>query len=79
MASSFSSLTDNLVQGLHKAKCKDCKFSLEHVTAKDGPLIFKCVRCSKTYEKTFDEDLCKRFENTYQSFDGHMVFIHIST
>lgn len=41
MGSSLSSLTDNLVEGLHKGKCKDCKSSLEYMTVKDSLLTFK--------------------------------------
>ena len=55
MASSLSSLTDDLAEGLHKGKCKDCKFSLEYVAAKDCFLPFKCVDYYKNYED--DEDL----------------------
>ena len=39
--------------------------------AKNDLVTFKCVDCSKTYEKTFDEDLSKKSENTYQLCDGN--------
>ena len=51
MASSLSSLTDNLSQGLHKNKCKDCKSSLECMTANDGLLTFVGVDYNKIYKK----------------------------
>ena len=68
MASSLSSLTDDLAEGLHKGKCKDCKISLEYVAAKDCFLPFKCVDYYKNYED--DEDLYQRFQNTFQFCDG---------
>lgn len=36
------------------------------MTAKNGLLEFKCVDCSKTYNKMFDEGLSKKFKNTYE-------------
>lgn len=45
--------------------------SLECMRAKNDLVTFKCVDCSKTYEKTFDEDLSKKSENTYQLCDGN--------
>ena len=63
MGSSLSSLTDNLVEGLHKGKCKDCKSSLEYMTVKDSLLTFKWMDINKTIEKKLDEDLVKRFQN----------------
>ena len=85
MVGSLSSLTDNLVEGLLKGKCKDGKSCLEYMTPKKGLLTFKCVDCNKTYGKKFDEDLVKRFENTYWFCEGGnsqfcgKVFIHIIT
>ena len=69
MASLLSSLADDLTKVLHKNKCKDFKFELKYVAAKSSILTFKCVDCIKNHEKEFDEDLAKRFENTYRSFD----------
>lgn len=63
MGSSLSSLTDNLVEGLHKGKCKDCKSSLEYMTVKDSLLTFKWMDINKAIEKKLDEDLVKRFQN----------------
>ena len=42
--------------------------SLECMRAKNDLVTFKCVDCSKTYEKTFDEDLSKK---SYQLCDGN--------
>ena len=61
-ASSLSSLADNLSEGLHKDKCKNCKSDLEYVTAsavaKDTILIFKCVDCNESYEKNVLSQRC---------------------
>lgn len=38
---------------------------LEYMVVKDGLLICKCVDFNKTFEKTFQGNLVKRFENTY--------------
>ena len=70
MASSHSSHVDNLAEGLHKGKCKDCKFCLEYVTINNVLLVFKCVDCNKGYEKKSDEDLAKRSRSTYRFCDG---------
>ena len=88
MANSLTSLTDNFVEGLHNGKCKDCKSSLEYMTAKDDLLTFKCMYCKKTYEKTFNENLSKDFKKHISNVMetllvsascGGMVFIHVST
>ena len=65
----MSILTENLADGLHNLKWKDCKSSLEYMTAKDGLLTFKSVDSNKTYKEKFTEDLSKRFKNTYQLCD----------
>ena len=39
---------------------------LEYMTANDGLPTFKCVGCNKIYKKKFDEDLPRKFQNTYK-------------
>lgn len=46
------------------------RFCLEYVTVNDGSIVFKYVGCKKNFKKEFDEDLAKRFENTYRLPDG---------
>ena len=36
MASSLSNLLDNLTEGIHKIKCKDCDSFLEYESVKDN-------------------------------------------
>ena len=64
MATSLSRFTSDLVERLHKGKCKDCKSCLDYVSVEDGLPVLKCVDWNKNYEKEFDEDLVKRSENT---------------
>ena len=49
MSSPLSSLADNLSEGLHNNKCKDCKSCLE--SQKDELLIFSCLKFNENYEK----------------------------
>ena len=61
MSSPLSSLVDNLSEGLHSAKCTDCKSCLDYMITKDDQLIFRCFECKKNYEKDFNKELIKRF------------------
>ena len=68
MAESLSSLVDNLSEELHSEKCIDCKSCLDYMITKLSctQLIFRCFECKKNYEKEFNKELIKRFENTYE-------------
>ena len=68
IASSQSSLANNLGRELQKDQCKNCKSDLEYMTFIKGALVFKYVDC-KNHEKEFDKDLTQRFEDTYRSCD----------
>ena len=57
MSSSLSSLVDNLSEGLHSDKCKDCKSCLDYMITKDDQLIFRCFECKKSYKKSFNNEL----------------------
>ena len=65
MSRSLSSLVDNLFEGLHKDKCKDCKSCLDYMTTEDEQLIFRCFECKMNYKKDFNKELIKRFSSTY--------------
>ena len=71
LVSSLSSLSDNLAEGLYKSKYRDCKASLECMITKDDLKTFKCLDCNKTYEKKFDGNLLRRFQNTNKFGDGN--------
>ena len=50
MASSLSTLVENLqevLERLRKGKCKDCEFCLNYMRAKNGLLVFKWANCNK--------------------------------
>ena len=65
MSSSLSNLVDNLSEGLHNDRCKDCKSCLDYMTTKDEQLIFSCFWCNKNYKKDFNKELINRFSSTY--------------
>ena len=67
MASSLSNLLDNLSEGIHKIKCTNSnKCYNEYTNFKDVLIEFKCLCCNKNYQKRFDENLKKKFANTYK-------------
>ena len=43
MASSLSNLVDNLTEGIHKIKCKDCGYFLEYKRVKGNLIIYECL------------------------------------
>ena len=51
MSTSLSSLVDNLYQRVHSDICTDCKSCLEHISAKDNQLVFKCLKCNNNHNK----------------------------
>ena len=66
VSNSLLRLVHNL---LHKDECKNCEFCLKYETIRNKALQFNSPSCSKNYEKEFDEDLVKRFLNTYAKED----------
>ena len=54
MSSSLSNLADNLSEGLHCDKWKDCKSCLDYMSVKDDQLIFRCFECKNNYKKDFN-------------------------
>ena len=64
MASSLSNLVDNLAEGIHKIKCKDCNCFLEYESVKDNLIKYKCLSCNKDYSNRLDEKLNNKFKNT---------------
>ena len=66
MASSLSNLVNNLTEGIHKVKCKDCGCFLEYENVKENSVKHKCLSCNKDYSNKFDDKLKKRFKNTFK-------------
>ena len=73
MLSSLSSLADNLAEGLHNSKSKDCKSYLEYIKSQDNLLILKCLDCNKKRKKCFNKTCVKKFANTYEFCDGNKI------
>ena len=66
MASSLSSCVYNLAERIHKIKCKDCDCFLEYESGKDNLVKYKCLSCNTDYSNKIDEELKKRFKNTFK-------------
>ena len=65
MSSSLSKLVDNLSEGIHNNKSLDCKCCLDYIKIKNEKLLLKFYNCNNYYKKKFDQDLIKKFKNTY--------------
>ena len=72
MSTSLSKLVDNLSEGLHNNRYADCKSSPDYMITKDEKLIFRCFTCKKNHEKDFNNELIKRFANTYNFCDNDL-------
>ena len=53
--SSLSNLVDNLAEGIHKIKCKDCDYFVEYKNVKDNLIKYKCLSCNEDYSNKLDE------------------------
>ena len=56
MTSPLSNLVDNLVEGIHKFKCKDFDFFLEYEDVNENLMNYKCLSCNENFEKKIDEN-----------------------
>ena len=70
MSASLSSLADILCDEIHSEKCTDCKTCLDYMIAKDDQLIFRCFECKKNHKENFNNELIKKFANTYEFCNG---------
>ena len=64
MVSSLSNLY--LAGGIHEVKCKDCNCFLEYEGVKDNLIKYKCFSCNKLYWNNIDNELKRRFKNTFK-------------
>ena len=71
VASAISNLVDNLVEGVHKIKCKDCDCFLKYESVKDNLIKYKCLSCSKDYSNKLDKKLKKQLKNTFKFSDNN--------
>ena len=72
MSSSLSKLVDNLSEGIHNNKCLDCKCCLDYIKIENEKLLLKCFNCNNYYKKKFNQDLIKKFKNTYSFCDNDL-------
>ena len=66
MASSLSNLVDNLPEGIHKIRCKDCDCFVEYESVKDNLIKYKFLSCSRDYLNKLVEELKKKFKNKFK-------------
>ena len=66
MTTSLSKLLDNLTEGIHKIRCKDCGCFFEYESVKDNLIKYTCSCCNKDYSNKFDEELKKKFKNIFK-------------
>ena len=64
IATLLSSLIDNLIEAIHKIKFNDCDCFLEYESVKESSI--KYTSCNKNYSNITDEELKKRFKNTFK-------------
>ena len=70
MASPLSNLVDNLAEGIHKIKCQDSDCLLEYESVKNNLKKIKCLSSNINYSNKIDEELKKRFKNTFKFSDN---------
>ena len=70
MASLLSDVVDNLIEQIHKIKCKDSDCFLEYESVNDNSIKYKCLSCNTNYSNEIDEELKKRFNNSLRFFDN---------
>ena len=70
MASPLSNLVDNLAEGIHKIKCQDSDCLLEYESVKNNLKKIKCLSSNINYWNKIDEELKKRFKNTFKFSDN---------
>ena len=68
MAISLSNLVDNLSEGIHKIKCKDCDcfFFFKYELFKYNFIKYRCPSYNKDYLNKIDQKLTRRFKNTFK-------------
>ena len=75
MSSSLSNLVDNLAEGIHKIKCKDCDCFLEYESVKDNLIKYNCLSCNKDYSNKLDEILKKQFKRFFNNDINKFIWL----
>ena len=66
MAISLSNITNYLTEETCKIKCKECDCFLQHQSIKNNLIKYKWLSCNKNYSSKYDEELKKKFKNTFK-------------
>ena len=66
MASSLSNLVDNIMEKIHKIKCKYCDCFTEYKRVKGNLIIQKCLSCNKCHLRKLNKKLKNKFKSTFQ-------------
>ena len=66
MASSLSNLVDNLAEGIHNIKFKDCNYFLEYESFSGNLIKYECLSCDKNYSNKIDDKLKNKFQTTFK-------------
>ena len=79
MASSLTNFVHNLVEGIHKIKCKDYVCFLECKIVNDILINCRRLSCNKTCSNKIDEELKNRFEKIFKfcsnDIDKFLLFL----
>ena len=66
MATSLSNLAHNILEGIHKIKCKDCECFLQYESVNENLIKHKYLSSNKDYSNKIDEELKRRFKDTFK-------------
>ena len=72
MATSLSKHFDNLAEGIHKIKFKDCGCFLEFESLKDDLIKYKYLSCNKDYSNKLDGELKPKFKNAFKFSNNYI-------
>ena len=81
MATSLSNLVDNLLEGIHKIKCKDCECFLQYESVNENLIKHKYLSSNKDYSNKIDEELKRRFKDTFKfptAFNNSFLIIYFT-
>ena len=56
MATSLSNLAHNILEGIHKIKCKDCECFLQYESVNENLIKYKYLSSNKDYPNKIDEE-----------------------
>ena len=58
-------LADNIAEGIHSVRCKDCDCFVECESANDNIINYECLYCKKIYSNKIDKEWSewKKFSN----------------